>query len=124
MQNTKRIVNIGFVALAAVVGYFVLQVTDTLWGVFRFHAPQDLPFTPAQLIGVVAGVIVFILVKRNNRIVQFCDEVVAELAKVTWPPKKETLLSTVVVSIMVGICALILFCFDTLWGTLVKLLYQ
>ncbi|MBI2975236.1 MAG: preprotein translocase subunit SecE, partial [Deltaproteobacteria bacterium] len=47
-----------------------------------------------------------------------------ELAKVTWPPKKETLLSTAVIAIMVAICSMIIFGFDTLWGTVVKLLYQ
>jgi preprotein translocase subunit SecE len=92
--------------------------------VAKLPVPQDWPFTPADLIGAVAAVAVFIILKRHKKVNQFSSEVLTELSKVTWPPKKETILSTVVIAVMVAICSVILFSFDTLWGTLVKLLYQ
>jgi preprotein translocase subunit SecE len=86
--------------------------------------PQSWPLTPADVIALVSAVAVFVILRRNNKVTSFVDEVIVELEKVTWPPKKETLLSTVVVAVMVAISAALLFGFDTLWGTLVKLLYQ
>lgn len=109
--------------LGVVVWLFVKHIADTVWGVARLPVPQSWPMTPADLIALVAAVTVFIILKKNQKVNSFVGEVVVELEKVTWPPKKETLLSSVVVSVMVAICAVILFAFDTMWGTLVKLLY-
>jgi len=124
MINTQRYVNIGLVGVAIVTYLFVMQLADAIWGVVRLPVPSSLPFTPAVMIGAVCGLVVFVILKRSSRVNVFLNEVVSELAKVTWPPKKETLLSTVVVSIMVAVCAVILFTFDTFWGTLVKALYR
>lgn len=124
MINTQRIVNIGFGGLAVVLGIFVRQIADLIWGIVRLPIPQDLPFTPADAIGFAVAIITFFVLRRHQKANTFTNEVVVELSKVTWPPKKETLLSTVVVGVMVGICAVILFAFDTLWGTVVKLFYQ
>jgi preprotein translocase subunit SecE len=124
MINTQRIVNVGFGGLAIVLGIFVRQIADLVWGITRLPMPQSLPFAPADAIGFAVAAITFFVLRRHQKANMFTNEVVVELSKVTWPPKKETLLSTVVVSVMVGICAVILFAFDTLWGTAVKLFYQ
>lgn len=124
MNTNQKILNGAFAGVGIIVWLFVKQLVDTLWGVIRLPIPQDWPFTPADLIAVITAVAVFIILKRHKKVNEFSNEVLAELVKVTWPPKKETLLSTVVVSVMVAISALVLFGFDTLWGTLVKLLYQ
>ncbi|PIR17317.1 MAG: preprotein translocase subunit SecE [Deltaproteobacteria bacterium CG11_big_fil_rev_8_21_14_0_20_49_13] len=123
-MDNKKIVNGAFVGIGVIVWIFVKQIVDTIWGIVKFPVPQDWPFTPADLFGTIAAVAAFVMIKKNQRINRFSNEVLAELSKVTWPPRKETLLSTVVVSVMVAICAVILFGFDTLWGTLVKILYQ
>jgi preprotein translocase SecE subunit len=56
--------------------------------------------------------------------VTFTNEVISELSKVVWPARKETALSTVVVTVLVGICSIILFGFDMFWGMLVSVFYQ
>ncbi|OGQ06854.1 MAG: preprotein translocase subunit SecE [Deltaproteobacteria bacterium RIFCSPLOWO2_12_FULL_40_28] len=56
------------------------------------------------------------------KISAFVNDVVVELGKVTWPQRKETVLSAVVVIVMVGIASVFLFTFDTLWGSLVQVL--
>lgn len=123
-MNNQRIVDASFAALGVVGGYFVRQVADMLWGILKLPLLQNWPLSPADLLGVVIAIAVFIIFRKNTKTNAFTNEVLVELSKVTWPPRKETLLSTVVVTIMVAICALILFGFDTLWGTLVKVLYQ
>ena len=123
-MNNQRLVNISFVGVAVVAFLFVRQLVDTLWGVARLAMPQDWPLAPADLIAVLSAIIIFVIFKKHQKVNSFTNEVITELSKVTWPQKKETLLSAVVVSIMVAICAVILFAFDMLWGTVVKLLYQ
>jgi preprotein translocase subunit SecE len=122
-MNNQRIVDGAFGALGVVGGYFVRQVADTLWGILRLPLPQEWPVSPSDLMGIASAVAIFIIFRKNAKANTFTNEVLVELSKVTWPPRKETLLSTVVVTIMVAICSLILFGFDTLWGTLVKVLY-
>lgn len=114
---------VSFVGASVVAWLLVRQIVDVLWGFLRLPMPQDLPVTPADAIGVVAAVIVFVVLRRNAKVNQFMNEVFVELAKVTWPPRKETMLSTVVIVIMVAICSVIIFGLDTLWGTAVKILY-
>ncbi len=123
-MNNQRIVDGAFAALGVVGGYFIRQVADTLWGILRFPLQQDWPLSPADMMGIVVAVAIFVIFRKNTKANTFTNEVLVELSKVTWPPRKETLLSTVVVTVMVAICSLILFGFDTLWGTLVKVLYQ
>ncbi len=123
-MNNQRIVDGAFAALGVVGGYFVRQVADMLWGILKLPLLQDWPLSPADMMGIVVAVAIFIIFRKNTKTNTFTNEVLVELSKVTWPPRKETLLSTVVVTIMVAICSLILFGFDTLWGTLVKVLYQ
>jgi len=122
--NINRLVNVSFAGVALVVFLFFRQIVETAWHIAKLPIPQDLPVMPAELIAFVIAVAAFIILKKNVRASRFANEVIVELSKVTWPPRKETLLSGVVVTIMVAICALILFGFDTLWGTLVKVLYQ
>ncbi|MBI2341757.1 MAG: preprotein translocase subunit SecE [Deltaproteobacteria bacterium] len=123
-MNNARWVNISFVVLGVVAFLFMRQAADVAWTLLKLPVPSDWPVVPADLIGAAAGVAVFFVLKKNRKAGDFFNEVVAELAKVTWPPKKETLLSTAVIAIMVAICSMIIFGFDTLWGTVVKLLYQ
>lgn len=124
MNTNKKIINGALAGLAIVIWFLMRQVADTVWDIFRLPLPQNLPVAPSDLIGAVIAAAVFIIIKRYQKMNEFMDEAVTELSKVTWPPKKETLLSAVVVSGMVAVCALILFAFDTLWGTVVKLFYQ
>jgi preprotein translocase SecE subunit len=50
----------------------------------------------------------------------FLNDVAVELSKVTWPTMQETVASTGVIIVMVGIASLLMFFFDTLWGTLTR----
>lgn len=124
MQNNQRWITVSYVGLSLVAWFFVRQLAGTIWGLARLPVPQDFPATPADLIALAVAITLFVILKRHPRVNEFANDVALELGKVTWPPKRETVLSAGVVSVMIGICSLLLFAFDTLWGTVVKLLYQ
>lgn len=123
MQITKRWIQISYLFLAALTWWFFFHFMDTVWDIANIPVPADWFLMPAQIVAFIAAIIVFIVLQRNEKINQFSNEVATELSKVTWPERKETLLSAGVISIMIAICALILFAFDSIWGTVVKLVY-
>ena len=55
-----------------------------------------------------------------NRIQQFFIEIIQELKKVTWSGRKETIASTIVVFILVGIMSLFIFFADNIIGIIFK----
>ncbi|MBI2345628.1 MAG: preprotein translocase subunit SecE [Deltaproteobacteria bacterium] len=124
MTNYQRYVTMGFLLLAVIAWVFMQLLVDTVWDLARWPVLEDLPLSPAQLIGLLAGGAVLIGCRRNQRVNGFANEAAAELAKVTWAPRKETLLSTGVIAVVVAVCSLLLLVVDTAWGTLVRLWYR
>lgn len=122
-MQTKRVINIGYFGAAAVALIFFRQLSDAVWRVARLPVLHDWPISPADLIGAVAAAALFVILKKNERVNTFINDVVLELSKVTWPQRKETVLSTGVIIVMVAISVLILFVFDVLLGTVVRLLF-
>ena len=72
----------------------------------------------ASALGV--GVLAFVIIYRNRALTQLMHEVVAELARVSWPLPRETLRTTWVVIFMVVISGLILGILDFIWVQLLK----
>lgn len=108
-----------FLALSGVALWFLLrQMLEQVWAIFRLPLFSDWPVQLPAVVALGLSLLAFSMVKRNKKVVTFLDEVSLELAKVTWPNGKETMASTGVIIIMVGIASVILFLFDTLWGTL------
>jgi preprotein translocase subunit SecE len=58
----------------------------------------------------------------NFKIAEFLQQVKAELRKVTWPTRKETYGSTVVVIVLVLIVAVFLWIVDSALSTLIQTL--
>ena len=52
----------------------------------------------------------------------FLQQVRAETAKVTWPSRRETVISTMMVFIMAGVAAVFFFAADWLMGWLIALI--
>jgi preprotein translocase subunit SecE len=107
-------------AVGALLGAFMLAKTaDWVWSYFA--KPNDLIINGgAVLIGVVGGYLAY----RNERLFAAAYDVTAELEKVTWPTRKETYAATVVVIVTVSIASVILWGFDTLWGSLANLVMR
>ena len=70
---------------------------------------------PSDVAGFVCGGAMFLILLRWEKANLFLDEVFGEVAKVTWPKGKETLVSTGVVAILVTIATLCILLFDSVW---------
>ncbi len=124
MQRSQKAVSLIYLACGAVVWLLFREIFATVWVLARLPMPAEWVASPVDILSAVMGIITFVVLLKNEKANSFTNEVITELGKVTWPNKKETVLSTGVVSVLVGICAMILFGFDMMWGTLVKLFYQ
>jgi preprotein translocase subunit SecE len=124
MQRNKKAVSLIYLACGVITGLLFREIFQTVWVLARLPMPTQWVVSPADMLAGAVGVITFIVLLKNAKVNSFTNEVITELGKVTWPNKKETVLSTGVVSVLVGICAVILFGFDMIWGSVVKVFYQ
>ena len=61
---------------------------------------------------------------RQEKVARVANEVVGELAKVTWPSRTETQVSTIVVVVTSLIAAAIVGVFDAAWSAITDLIYK
>jgi len=96
-----------------------------LWDIFKWDdyqiAGESIKMT--TLIAFGFSVLMVIFLWRNSRINNAAIEIAAELKKVTWPTKKETYASTIVVIITTVIIAAILGLFDLIWSFVTSGIY-
>lgn len=124
MQRNQKAVSLIYLACGVIVWLIFRELTTTIWVAAGIPMPVDWLVPPTDLISAAAGIATFIILIKNAKVVEFTNEVITELQKVVWPDKKETVLSTGVVSVLVGICAMIFFGFDMIWGTVVRFFYR
>ncbi|MCC8130657.1 MAG: preprotein translocase subunit SecE [Oscillospiraceae bacterium] len=60
-------------------------------------------------------------VKKQNRIVKFCKDLISEIKKVVWPSRKQVLNNTGVVLLVCVISGAALFAVDSIFGLLLQL---
>jgi len=124
MQRSQKAVSLIYLACGFVVWLLIREMLSTVWVLARLPMPADWVVSPVDLLSAAVGLVTFVILLRNEKVKSFTNEVITELGKVTWPNKKETVMSTGVVSVLVGICSVILFGFDMIWGTVVKVFYK
>ena len=100
------------------------ELIATVWVIARISQPLDWIVPPTDILAAIIAFIMFVVLLRSERINLFTNEVITELGEVVWPGKKETVFSTGIVSVLVGICSVILFGFDMVWGMMVRLFYR
>lgn len=115
----SRWVQYVFVMVAA----FVLWLADKLLTVgWQYIAePNDVVVTA---ISAVIGVGVGLGLYRNEKSHRLVVDVVSELSKVSWPSRKETYASTIIVIVTSIIAAAIVGSFDFVWSAITDLLYK
>jgi preprotein translocase SecE subunit len=116
----QKWVNLSYLALAALVGYIVFSLSFKAVGAWDLEARVRNVELIVRVGSVVAGGLLFFILWKNQKSNTFMNEVMSELARVTFPTPKETMNATVVVIIMVIISGLILGLFDYLCTTLLK----
>ena len=124
MIRSKKSVSLIYLACGIITWLIMREMVQTVWVIARVPMPVDWLISPTEIIAGVTGIIVFFALLKNERVNTFTNEVITELSEVVWPNRKETVLSTGIVSILVGICAGILFGFDVIWGLMIKIFYR
>ena len=118
-MGPNKYVHLIFAVGALLAAFMIAKTADWVWSYFA--KPNDLIVNAG---GVFLGVLGGYLAYRNERAFAAAYDVTAELEKVTWPSRKETYAATVVVIVTVTIASIIMWGFDTLWGSLANLVLK
>jgi preprotein translocase subunit SecE len=118
-MGPNKYVHLMFAIGTLVLAFLLAKTTEWVWSYVA--KPNDLIINGAAvLVAVTAGYLAY----RNERVFAAAYDVTTELEKVTWPSRKETYAATIVVIVTVSISSIILWGFDTLWGTLANLVLR
>jgi preprotein translocase subunit SecE len=115
----SRWVQYVFVIVAAVMLWFLDKVGTLVWQ--NFAEPPTVAITAMAAVISISGTVA---VYRNERAQHLVTDVVLELSKVTWPTRKETYASTIVVIVTSLIAAAVVGAFDFVWSYFTDLLYK
>jgi preprotein translocase subunit SecE len=117
----QKWVNLSYLLFAGLVGYVIFSGAGHFAGAYDLEARVknvDLIIRGGALL---IGAIVFFVLYRNEQANQFMNEVVTELARVTWPTQKETSNATIIVLVAVVVSGMVLGLLDYIWTSLLKL---
>lgn len=130
--SLRKFTYLAFFFAAGLVALISFLVGESLLNLFKVptqtrlfsEAGANAFFLTHQMIAggaaAVIGLGTWLGLAFNTKAVEFTDECVSELWKVTWPTRQETTASTIVVSIMVLIAALIFFLMDLVWSNVFR----
>jgi preprotein translocase subunit SecE len=115
----ERWVQIGFIVVALLLVWLSGNLISTIW--YAFADPDESLVTLASvLVGLVGAAVLY----RNQAAHGLASEIADEMSKVSWPSRKETSNSTVVVVVTSIVAAIMLFSFDTIWSFVTDLVYK
>ena len=90
-------------------------------GAFHYFGDHSLLFRVIGLLVLVAAVAAVVLQTDKGRVGwEFVRDARTEVRKVVWPTRRETLQTTGIVIVMVGLVAVMLWMLDTFLGWLVR----
>lgn len=116
----QKWVNLSYLALAVLFGYIVFSVAGKVVGAYDLEARVRNIELILRGVSVGLGAILFLVLYRNEQANQFTNEVMAELARVTWPSQKDTSSATLIVIVMVIVSGMVLGLLDFLWIRLLE----
>jgi len=120
MGPRTRYVIVGIVVLAIFVAISLSHAFAWSWAQLGWDdlpiIGRDVTLTRVIAFAIALGAAVFVI--RHGPTFQLANEVVDELAKVTWPTREETGSATVVVIVTVVVCSAYLGVFDAVWLSL------
>lgn len=133
--GATRYVLAAFFAAGMTVAFLVAKTTTGAWNRLAdnawvsSHIPalsrlgEDDRATWAMLFGAVVGTWSVVYAYRRDDVRTWTSEVASELAKVTWPSKKEVTNSTMVVIATSTFATVYLALLDRFWGFVTNLVY-
>jgi preprotein translocase subunit SecE len=117
--GVERWIQLAFVAAALLLMWLADHLISAVW--YIFADPQEWLVTFGA---VASGIVGAIILYRTPSVYGLVHDVTEEMARVSWPTRKETSSSTVVVVITSLIAALMLFLFDSVWSAVTDLVYK
>ena len=121
-MKTKKIINICLIILCVFLYLVASQIAELVFDWLEIATTRDYLLTFSEIASIVFCALVFVFARRSKRLTGFLNEAVNELSKVSYPTKKESGQSAVVVIVMVGIATLFLALFDSVWSFLTQLI--
>jgi preprotein translocase subunit SecE len=115
MRN-QRYILLGFFVVAAFLGFAVRGLAVPMLARLDIVDPQIGFISGTAALGILVGVVTFLVMNRHPVVHSFSDESVTELRKVVWPDKEETVRSATVVIITTLFIALTLAMYDFVWA--------
>ncbi len=122
MVNYRRWISISYLVISAVLFLLFRHVSELVWDVAHLKVPADAMIAPTDWVALGLALLCFVILTRHQRLNAFMNEVAQELSKVTWPPRKESVMSAGVIVVLVAVISLVLVGFDTVWQRLVGLI--
>lgn len=117
--GVERWVQLGFLAAALMFVWLLGHLISTIW--YFFADPNEAIVSGSAVLG---GIATAVLLYRNASTHALATEIADELSKVTWPTRKETSSSTVIVIVTSMIAAAMLGVFDAVWSAVTDLVYK
>ena len=119
-KNNNKVIMVSFLITAILVGIVVNVAMETAaavaTGAFGRFVSGDLV---RHGVPVLAGLATFFALEFNKSVFTWADEVVAEIRRIVWPSRKDTVAMTIVVCIMLLISGVTLGLFDFVSGTVI-----
>lgn len=115
----ERWVQLAFMVAALLLIWLFDNIINGVW--YLFADPTE---WIATFGAVGAGIVTAILLYRTAAVYGLVHDVTEEMARVTWPTRKETSSSTVVVVVTSIVAAVVLFLFDSVWSALTDFVYK
>jgi preprotein translocase SecE subunit len=114
-----RWVQMAFIAFALLLFWMLDKIIAIVWDKFSEPPPELV-----TVISLALGAALTFVLYRTPKVKRIAYEVVGELAKVSWPSRKETQVSTIVVIVTSLIAAIIVGSLDAAWSKLTDLIYK
>ncbi|WP_334323185.1 preprotein translocase subunit SecE [Gilliamella apicola] len=106
-------------------GLVLVLIAFIVWGNFYFAGPNDI-YQPNTIVRIIAVVVISALTlfigfttSKGKSFILFLEESRKELRKVVWPPRKETINTTLLVAAITVVVGLALWGMDSLFRSVV-----
>ncbi len=97
--------------------FWIVAIVLLVGGIAAYYYFRDVAWALRAAVGIVLVCVIFgllALTHQGKQVIQFAKEARAELRKVVWPTRQETIQTTLVVIAMVVVMALILWGIDSI----------
>ena len=122
-EDNKKWINTFSAICSIIVGFVLIRFQQQLGEWFDLEARIPYFLMISQGIGIISGLITFIIITRNKVSSTHLNEVFAELVKVIWPKSDDVVKSTVVIIIGLSIISGLFVGVDFLFQKVLELLY-